>query len=80
MGAAWVGEGTCMNRDGEVQVGIQPPLEELFLSPDLLENKAFTDPFALQINWMDQDHNEKYPHPHPEGDFQHKRLYMTHKL
>lgn len=80
MGAVWVGEGTCVSWDGEVQVGIQPSLEELFPLPNLLENKALTDPFALQINWMDQDHNEKYPHPHPDGDFRHKRLYMTHKL
>lgn len=53
----------------------KPPLEELFPLPDLL-----IDPFDPQINWMDQDHNEKHPHSHPEGIFSIKRLYVTRKL
>lgn len=34
--------------DGEAQVGVQPPLEDLFPLPDLLENKALSDPLLYK--------------------------------
>lgn len=74
MGPVWVGKGIGVSQDGEKQ-GIQAPPGRTFPLPDLL-----TDPFDPQINWMDQDHDEKHPHSHPEGIFSIKRLYVTRKL